>query len=46
MVPAELARFDLEAGGFNFLNLFLRRLAGRGDADIGKGAWHEGHLSE
>ena len=29
------ARFDLEAGGFDFLNLVLGRLAGRGDADIG-----------
>ena len=34
------ARLDMKAGGFDFLNLVFGGLSGRGDADIGKGAWH------
>jgi hypothetical protein len=31
----------VEAGRFDFLNLVFGGLSGRGDTDIGKGAWHK-----
>ena len=35
------AWLDVEAGRFDFLNLVFGGLSGRGDTDIGKGAWHK-----
>lgn len=40
------ARFNLEGGGFDFLDLVLGGLTGRGSADIGEGAWNRSILSE
>jgi hypothetical protein len=40
------ARLDLETGGFDFLDLVLGGLPGRGDADIGEGARHRSIASE
>jgi hypothetical protein len=37
----DTAWLDVEAGGFDFLNLVFGGLSGRGDTDIGKGAWHK-----